>query len=91
MLTASGSFAIRTVAPPTRGREDEVDSLTGVWRVVDNDDSSFLYFRRELDDLLMRFGAGVEECGSRYELSAGEKVWTISYMPGAKVAMVSAS
>jgi hypothetical protein len=28
-LTASGSLALRTVAPPTRGREVEVDSLTG--------------------------------------------------------------
>jgi hypothetical protein len=28
---------LRTVAPPTRGREDEVDSLTGMSDELDND------------------------------------------------------
>src|SRR5580704_2555991 len=46
MLTASGSLALRTVAPPTRGREDEVDSLTAAWTVVGNDDELLRHFRR---------------------------------------------
>ena len=36
MATASGSLALRTVAPPTRRRDEEVDSLTVIRGVMDN-------------------------------------------------------
>src|SRR5437879_12149110 len=46
MLTASGSFALRTVAPPTRGREDEGDSLTGIKNELDKCVALQAKFRR---------------------------------------------
>jgi hypothetical protein len=54
MLTASGSLALRTTAPPSRRRVEAVDSLAVNRGDVVNDAGSFLYCGRflMLDDAL---------------------------------------
>jgi hypothetical protein len=46
MFTASGNFALRTIAPPTRGREDAVESLIGSKDELDNGEMLQAKFRR---------------------------------------------
>jgi hypothetical protein len=57
MLTASGSLASRTVAPPTRGLEEEVDSLTVIRGELDKGNTLLRLFSQTFDGVVILFDA----------------------------------